>query len=138
MNFLETQLNSARKLSLRIRNFETGSTRTPEKKDAATGKVVEQQGRTHGRPSKVNDRHGHPVEISAVVVWRVVNTAEASFHDVSIGTLVPAELPGDARSKEIDTHRADVVAGVCVFVAHVSKSNNQVFHSGGFSLPIQK
>ncbi len=67
-------------ISLRIRNFETGSTRTPEKKDAATGKVIEQGGRTHGRPSKVNDRHGNPVEISAVVVWRVVNTAEASFH----------------------------------------------------------
>ena len=67
-------------ISLRIRNFETGSSRTPEKKDAATGKVIEQQGRTHGRPSKVNDRHGNPVEISAVVVWRVVNTAEATFH----------------------------------------------------------
>lgn len=67
-------------ISLRIRNFETGSSRTPEKKDASTGKVVEQQGRTHGRPSKVNDRHGNPVEISAVVVWRVVNTAEATFH----------------------------------------------------------
>jgi len=65
-------------ISLRIRNFETGSSRTPEVKDAA-GKVVEQQGRTHGRPSKVNDRNGNPVEISAVVVWRVVDTAEASF-----------------------------------------------------------
>jgi len=68
-----------RPISLRIRNFETGSSRTPEKKDAA-GKVVEEQGRTHGRPSKVNDLHGNPVEISAVVVWRVVNTAEATFH----------------------------------------------------------
>jgi regulator of protease activity HflC (stomatin/prohibitin superfamily) len=65
-------------ISLRIRNFETGSSRTPEVKDTA-GKVVEQQGRTHGRPSKVNDRNGNPVEISAVVVWRVVDTAEASF-----------------------------------------------------------
>jgi regulator of protease activity HflC (stomatin/prohibitin superfamily) len=68
-----------RPISLRIRNFETGSSRTPEKKDA-TGKVIEEQGRTHGRPSKVNDLHGNPVEISAVVVWRVVNTAEATFH----------------------------------------------------------
>ena len=41
---------------------------------------MEEQGRTHGRPSKVNDLHGNPVEISAVVVWRVVNTAEATFH----------------------------------------------------------
>ncbi len=30
-------------------------------------------------PSKVNDRDGNPIEISAVVVWKVVNTAEAVF-----------------------------------------------------------
>jgi regulator of protease activity HflC (stomatin/prohibitin superfamily) len=65
-------------LSLRVHNFETGSSRTPELKDAA-GKVTQEKGRTHGRPSKVNDRNGNPVEISAVVVWKVVNTAEASF-----------------------------------------------------------
>jgi regulator of protease activity HflC (stomatin/prohibitin superfamily) len=35
------------------------------------------RGRTGGRPSKVNDRDGNPVDISAVVVWRVVETAEA-------------------------------------------------------------
>lgn len=69
---------SKKPVSLRIRNFETGSSRTPEVKDAA-GKVLEHQGRTHGRPSKVNDKNGNPVEISAVVVWRVVDTAEATF-----------------------------------------------------------
>jgi regulator of protease activity HflC (stomatin/prohibitin superfamily) len=67
-----------KKLSLRVRNFETGSIHTPEKKDAA-GKVVQERTRTLGRPSKVNDRDGNPIEISAVVVWRVVNTAEALF-----------------------------------------------------------
>ena len=67
-----------RKLSLRIRNFETGSTTTPEQKDS-TGKVLQQKTRSAGRPSKVNDRDGNPIEISAVVVWRVVNTAEAMF-----------------------------------------------------------
>jgi regulator of protease activity HflC (stomatin/prohibitin superfamily) len=67
-----------KKLSLRVRNFETGSINTPEKKDAA-GKVVQERTRTLGRPSKVNDRDGNPIEISAVVVWRVVNTAEALF-----------------------------------------------------------
>ena len=61
-----------------MRNFETGSVHTPEKKDAA-GKVVQERTRTLGRPSKVNDRDGNPIEISAVVVWRVVNTAEALF-----------------------------------------------------------
>lgn len=69
---------SKKLISLRVHNFETGSSRTPEIKDAA-GKVTQEKGRTHGRPSKVNDRNGNPVEISAVVVWKVVNTAEASF-----------------------------------------------------------
>jgi regulator of protease activity HflC (stomatin/prohibitin superfamily) len=61
-----------------VRNFETGSVTTPEVKDAA-GKVLTQKTRSSGRPSKVNDRDGNPIEISAVVVWKVVNTAEALF-----------------------------------------------------------
>jgi len=69
---------SKKKISLRIRNFETGSQQTPEHKDAQ-GKVLQARGRTAGRASKVNDRDGNPIEISAVVVWRVVNTAEALF-----------------------------------------------------------
>jgi regulator of protease activity HflC (stomatin/prohibitin superfamily) len=69
---------SKKKISLRVRNFETGSITTPEQKNAE-GKVVQARTRTHGRPSKVNDRDGNPIEISAVVVWRVVNTAEALF-----------------------------------------------------------
>ncbi len=67
-----------KKVSLRIRNFETGSKHTPEQK-SAEGKVIQKATRTSGRPSKVNDRDGNPIEISAVVVWRVVNTAEAMF-----------------------------------------------------------
>jgi regulator of protease activity HflC (stomatin/prohibitin superfamily) len=45
---------SKRKVSLRIRNFESGQL-------------------------KVNDLSGNPIEIAAVVVWRVVDTAEACF-----------------------------------------------------------
>jgi regulator of protease activity HflC (stomatin/prohibitin superfamily) len=45
---------SKKRLSLRIRNFESAKI-------------------------KVNDHEGNPVEIAAVVVWRVVETAEASF-----------------------------------------------------------
>jgi regulator of protease activity HflC (stomatin/prohibitin superfamily) len=41
-------------VSLRVRNFETGKL-------------------------KVNDKRGNPVEIGAVVVWRIVDTAEATF-----------------------------------------------------------
>ena len=69
---------SKKKISLRIRNFETGAIHTPEQKDAA-GKVLQAKSRSAGRPSKVNDRDGNPIDISAVVVWRVVNTAEALF-----------------------------------------------------------
>ena len=44
-----------RKISVRVRNFETGKL-------------------------KVNDHQGNPIEIAAVVVWRVVDTAEALFN----------------------------------------------------------
>ncbi|HUF46659.1 MAG TPA: SPFH domain-containing protein [Vicinamibacterales bacterium] len=47
-------LLAKRRLSLRIRNFETTT-------------------------SKVNDLEGNPIEIGAVVVWRVVDTFEATF-----------------------------------------------------------
>jgi len=66
---------SKKKVSLRIQNFETGSITTPESKDSS-GKTIPKS-HTAGHPSKVNDRDGNPIEISAVVVWRVVDTAEA-------------------------------------------------------------
>ena len=65
------------KVSLRVQTFETGQVVTPEKKDV-TGKVLE-AGSRHRQPSKVNDRDGTPIDIAAVVLWRVVNTAEAVF-----------------------------------------------------------
>ena len=46
---------SKRAVSLRVRNFESGRL-------------------------KVNDERGNPVEIAAVIVWKVVDTAEALFH----------------------------------------------------------
>lgn len=45
---------SKRSVSVRVRNFETGKL-------------------------KVNDKSGNPIEIAAVVVWKVVDTAEAVF-----------------------------------------------------------
>jgi len=33
----------------------------------------------NGTPLKVNDKHGNPIEIAAVVVWRVEDTARATF-----------------------------------------------------------
>ncbi len=47
-------LTGRRKISVRVRNFESGKL-------------------------KVNDHDGNPIEIASVVVWRVVDTAEAMF-----------------------------------------------------------
>lgn len=44
-----------KRVSLRVRNFETGR-------------------------MKVNDIDGNPIEIASIVVWKVVDTAEACFH----------------------------------------------------------
>ena len=76
--FWVNPLFSKKKISLRVRNFETGSQTIP-KKTGEAGKVLQEKSRTAGKPSKVNDRDGNPVEISAVVVWKVVDTAEALF-----------------------------------------------------------
>jgi regulator of protease activity HflC (stomatin/prohibitin superfamily) len=48
-------LTNRRRVSLRVRNFESAKL-------------------------KVNDHDGNPIDIAAVVVWRVVDTAEAIFH----------------------------------------------------------
>jgi regulator of protease activity HflC (stomatin/prohibitin superfamily) len=48
-------LYTKKRISLRVRNFESARL-------------------------KVNDHEGNPIEIAAVVVWRVVDTAEAVFH----------------------------------------------------------
>ena len=48
-------LYTKRRISQRVRNFESARL-------------------------KVNDRDGNPIEIAAVAVWRVVDTAEAFFH----------------------------------------------------------
>ncbi|MBY0585736.1 SPFH domain-containing protein [bacterium] len=78
-----------RKISLRMRNFETGQQTTTEVKsnernflqsafvsEASHGSYASRLAR---RPTKVNDRDGNPIEISAIVVWRVVSPAEAVF-----------------------------------------------------------
>ena len=65
------------RVSLRVRTFETGMTKTEETKDAA-GQVMT-PATSHREPIKVNDKDGTPIEIAAVVVWKVVNPAEAVF-----------------------------------------------------------
>lgn len=88
---------SKKKVSLRVRNFETGSTTTPEKKDVG-GTVVRPKTRTTGKPSKVNDRDGNPIEISSVVVWKVVDTAEALFEVDDFENFVEVQSEAALRS----------------------------------------
>ncbi|MDZ7615895.1 MAG: SPFH domain-containing protein [Patescibacteria group bacterium] len=102
---------SKRKITLRIRNFETGSITTPEQKDAQ-GRITQQKSRSAGRPSKVNDRDGNPIEISAIVVWRVVNTAEALFEvddfEDFVAVQSEAALRNLASRHPYDSHDDDV------------------------------
>ena len=71
------------RVSLRVRTFETGVSKTEEKKDAiAVMGVLVAAGSTHREPVKVNDNDGTPIEIAAVVVWRVVKPAEAGAFNV--------------------------------------------------------
>jgi len=66
-----------KKVSLRIRTFETGMSSTQEIRDAA-GRVI-QAASQQRQPLKVNDKDGTPIHISAVVVWRVIDAAQAVF-----------------------------------------------------------
>lgn len=79
---------SKQRVSLRIRNFESGQL-------------------------KVNDSAGNPIEIAAVVVWRVVDTAEAVFevdsyeHYVAIQS--EAAIRNMATSYPYDDHEGESI-----------------------------
>jgi regulator of protease activity HflC (stomatin/prohibitin superfamily) len=72
-----------KKISVRVRNFETSKL-------------------------KVNDNHGNPIEIGAVVVWQVVDTAEALFEVDDYENFVKiqseAALRGLATQYPYDSH----------------------------------
>ncbi|MEO8669725.1 MAG: SPFH domain-containing protein [Tahibacter sp.] len=74
---------SRRGVSLRVRNFESGKL-------------------------KVNDNDGNPIEIASVVVWQVVDTAEAVFHVDNYENFVQiqseAALRQTATSYPYDSH----------------------------------
>jgi SPFH domain / Band 7 family len=78
-----------KKVSLRVRNFESGQL-------------------------KVNDRDGNPVEIAAVVVWRVVETAEAVFevddYENYVKVQSEAALRNAATSYPYDSHEEHVAS----------------------------
>jgi regulator of protease activity HflC (stomatin/prohibitin superfamily) len=78
-----------RKISVRVRNFESGRL-------------------------KVNDAEGNPIEIAAVVVWRVVETAEATFevddYENYVRVQSEAALRNAATSYPYDSHEDAVVS----------------------------
>ncbi|MCW8877752.1 MAG: SPFH domain-containing protein [Kangiellaceae bacterium] len=76
-------------VSLRVRNFESGRL-------------------------KVNDKNGNPIEIAAVVVWEVVDTAEAVFqvddYEDFVSIQSEAALRNLATSYSYDNHEDEEVA----------------------------
>ena len=80
---------SKRKVSLRVRNFESGKL-------------------------KVNELEGSPIEIAAVIVWKVVDSAEAVFNVDDYESFVhiqsEAALRGMATSYPYDQHEEGQVA----------------------------
>lgn len=78
-----------KRISLRVRNFETTKL-------------------------KVNDNHSNPIEIGAVVVWRVVDSAEALFevddYQHYVQTQSEAAVRALAQSYPYDAHAVEEVA----------------------------
>jgi regulator of protease activity HflC (stomatin/prohibitin superfamily) len=78
-----------KKISVRVRNFETGKL-------------------------KVNDKRGTPIEIAAVVVWKVVDTAEALFevdeYEDYIHVQSESAVRGMATDYPYDTYTDDEVS----------------------------
>ncbi|HSQ54270.1 MAG TPA: SPFH domain-containing protein [Gemmata sp.] len=85
------------RVSLRVRTFETGVTKSDETKDQL-GRVVAPAS-SHRQPLKVNDADGTPIEIAAVIVWKVVNPAGALFNVDDYEEFV--ELQSDAALRNL-------------------------------------
>jgi regulator of protease activity HflC (stomatin/prohibitin superfamily) len=64
-------------VSFRVRTFETDVEKTSEMRDAG-GHII-RAANSLSRVLKVNDKDGTPIEIAAVVVWKVVDAAKATF-----------------------------------------------------------
>lgn len=98
------------KVTLRVRTFETGVQESEEVKDAA-GKVVKSASQSR-RPIKVNDKDGTPIEIAAVVVWKVIDAAQAVFtvedYDSYVHTQADAALRNLASHYRYDAPEDDV------------------------------
>jgi regulator of protease activity HflC (stomatin/prohibitin superfamily) len=94
---------SARRVSMRVRNFETAKL-------------------------KVNDKRGNPIEIAAVVVWRVVDSAEALFEVDNFEDYVRVQSEAAVRnlasSYPYDAHGAEEVD----LVSHTAEVSGRLRH----------
>jgi regulator of protease activity HflC (stomatin/prohibitin superfamily) len=90
----------ATRMSMRVRTFETGQSKTPEQTDAKGN--VTASGLTRRAPSKVNDKDGTPIEIAAIVVWRVVDTAAAVFQVDDVDDFV--HMQSEAALRNLASH----------------------------------
>jgi regulator of protease activity HflC (stomatin/prohibitin superfamily) len=102
-----------KKISLRVRNFESSHL-------------------------KVNDAEGNPIEIAAVVVWRVVETAEAVFevddYENYVRVQSEAALRNAATSYPYDSHEDGVVSlrgSTAVVADHLKQEVQQRLQKAG-------
>jgi regulator of protease activity HflC (stomatin/prohibitin superfamily) len=102
-----------KRISLRVRNFESSHL-------------------------KVNDSEGNPIEIAAVVVWRVVETAEASFevddYENYVRVQSEAAVRNAATSYPYDAHDDSIVSlrGATSAVAeHLKREIQDRLHKAG-------
>jgi regulator of protease activity HflC (stomatin/prohibitin superfamily) len=86
-----------RQISLRVRNFETSKL-------------------------KVNDLDGNPIEIAAVVVWQVVDTAEAVFQVDSYENFVQVQSESALRTMATSYAYDSHVAGQMSLRSHIAET----------------
>jgi len=89
--------STKRKISLRVRNFETDKL-------------------------KVNDLDGNPIEIAAVVVWQVVDTAEAVFQVDSYENFVQVQSESALRTMATSYAYDSHVAGQMSLRSHIAET----------------
>ncbi len=83
LHWVESRSTRKKRISLRVRSFESAHL-------------------------KVNDKDGNPIEIGAVVVWKVVDTAEATFevdnYEAYVQVQSESALRNAATSYPYDSH----------------------------------
>jgi SPFH domain / Band 7 family len=92
---------SKRRISLRVRNFETSKL-------------------------KVNDLDGNPIEIAAVVVWQVVDTAEAVFQVDSYENFVQVQSESALRTMATSYSYDSHVDGQMSLRSHTAETAEQL------------